>query len=295
VLVTGKGGVGRTLFTAAAASVAASRGRRVLVADLEDASSERRSALARLYGHNRLPRDPVAVAPGIDAVLIQTEYGAELFLRSVFKARSLVGLAMRSRSLQRLLYAAPSFREMGMFFHLLHLAELAHAEGGLRYDFIVADLPATGHTLAMTSLPDILLTLLPTGPVAEAFRRGQALFNDGQTTATWVVTLPENLPVSETLELVAGLRETGMPLGGVIVNRMPANPFSDGERQALRKLLSHRSVRGLRSLYRIDQAAAAVARLRYHLTLPVKVISEFSTEGLELAGEMAAELGEAVP
>ena len=289
VLVSGKGGVGRTVCAAALARAAATRGRRVLVADLEEASSERRSALARLYGRDQLPRDPIAVGPNVDGVLVQTEYGAELFLRSIFKAKSLVGLAMRSRSLQRLLYAAPSFREMGMFFHLLHLLELTD-RGRPVYDYVVADLPATGHALAMTSLPDILLRLMPSGPVAEAFHRGQALLNNAAVTASWVVTLPESLPVSETLELLDGFRRTNMPLGGVLVNRMPANPFSLAEREALVSALGNRQVRGLRGLHRITQSEGALERLRAGTDLPISVLPEFAVEGQALVAELSQKL-----
>jgi arsenite/tail-anchored protein-transporting ATPase len=290
ILITGKGGVGRTVFVAAAAATAAARGRKVLVADMEDPSSDRRSALARLYGYSRLPRDPVKVQPGIDAALVQTEYGTELFLRSVFKARSLVSLAMRSQSLQRMLYAAPSFREMGMFFHLLHLTELRNSDGSFCYDNIIADLPATGHTLAMTSLPDILLRLIPSGPVADALRRGQRHYNNPNVTTTWVVTLPEQLPVTETIELIEGLHQSKVPVSGVIVNRMPANPFTPGERIALTKALQDRTVRGLRNLRRIDQAASALDRLNQHLSLPTIVLNEFNADGAELATLLASEL-----
>lgn len=282
------------MCAAALARAAATRGRRVLVADLEEASSQRRSALAKLYGRDQLPKEPVALEPNVDGVLVQTEYGAELFLRSVFKAKSLVGLAMRSQSLQRLLYAAPSFREMGMFFHLLHLLE-REEHGRPLYDYVVADLPATGHALAMTSLPEILLRLMPTGPGADAFHRGQSLLNNEEVTASWVVTLPESLPVSETLELLDGFRRTKMPLGGILVNRMPANPFSSEERQALTGVLGDRQVRGLRGLHRITQSESALARLRSGTDLPMKVLPEFVVEGEELVQELSLKLLEGQP
>ncbi len=289
VLISGKGGVGRSVCAAALAQAAAVRGRRVLVADLEEASSERRSALARLYGRDQLPPEPVAVGPHVDGVLIQTEYGTELFLRSIFHNRSLVGLAMRSSSLQRLLYAAPSFREMGMFFHLLHLLE-REERGRPLYDYVVADLPATGHALAMTSLPAILLGLLPRGPVADAFRRGQAIFNNPDVTASWIVTLPETLPVSETLELMAGFARTKMPLGGLLVNRNPDNPFTPKERAALTEFIGDRDVRGLRGLARITQSQAALARLRQETTATIKVLPEYHAEGEALVELLSAKM-----
>lgn len=290
VLVAGKGGVGRSVLTAAIATAAGSMGKRVLVADLEEVNTRRRSPLARLFGLAELPKNPVEVAPGVDGVLIQTEWGTELFLRSVFRNRSLVALAMRSKSLQRLLHAAPSFREMGMFFHILSLLEAKRPDGEFLYDLLVADMPATGHTLAMTSLPEIMLQLISGGPVAAAFRRGQALLNNPDVTRAWVVTLPETLPVSETLELLDGLRETGVPIGGVLVNRLPSSPFTPDESLALAQLTRGRRFMGMRGLERMEQARQSLARLDAEISLPILTTPEYNSQGVELVAELATRI-----
>ena len=70
--------------------------------------------------------------------------------------------------------------EMGIFYHLMVLlGERAHTTGP-KYELVVIDMPATGHTLALTELPQILTRLVPRGPVADAIREGQAILNNEQ-------------------------------------------------------------------------------------------------------------------
>ena len=92
-------------------------------------------------------------------------------------------------------------------------------------------MPATGHTLALTELPGILLKLIKHGPIPKALREGQSYINNPSKTSTIIVTLPEKLPISEAIELMEGLKETNVPLGGMILNRYPEDPFSSQERE----------------------------------------------------------------
>src|SRR5258706_83390 len=82
------------------------------------------------------------------------------------------------------------------------------ARGRPHHETILFDMPATGHALAMTELPDLLLRLIPRGPIAAALREGQTVMYDPERTTALVVTLAEALPVTESLELIAGLRRT---------------------------------------------------------------------------------------
>ena len=231
VLITGKGGVGRSLVTAALAQAAERRGVHPLVCEIGDDPADY-SPLARYFGRDRLPIQPDELAPGIRGVVLLARTGQELFLRTALHSSTLARAALGSDALRRLLTAGPSFREMGVFFQLLNYLKAVRGDERAReardheYPLILVDMPATGHTLSLTGLPDLLLRLMPRGPIAAALREGQSYLNDPERAAAWVVTLPETLPVSEALELLDGLTRTAMPVGGVIVNRIPADPFS---------------------------------------------------------------------
>ncbi len=289
VLVTGKGGVGRSSVAAALATVAARARKRVLLCEIGEHGSED-SPLARIFGYDRLPEEPAEIAPGIKATLLLSHRGQELFLRSVLPVPALARAALASDALRRLLSAAPSFREMGIFFHLLTFLRAEHARGGPEHEVIFIDMPATGHTLALTGLPEVLLGLVSRGPIAAALREGQSYLNDPKKGAAWVVTLPEALPVSETLELVAGLEKTAMSVGGIVLNRMPEDIFTEGERAALRPILEKQAVFGADGFRRVEEARRSLERLRAEVKIPLLSVPELPFDGRALVNAMATDL-----
>lgn len=288
VLVSGKGGVGRTTVTAALARTAAAAGRRVLVAEIEEPATQAQSTLARMFGREVLPERPILLSPGVHGVMLATETGTERFLGDVFRVETLARLALRNAALRRLLHAGPSFHEMGIFYHLLDLIRTKLPDGRPRFDFIVVDMPATGHTLALTALPDILLRLVRRGPIAAALREGQGWLNDTRTGCAVVVTIPEPLPVTESLELMEGLRATRMAIAAVVANKVPTDPFSPDEREALAELLPAGPLYGKEELERIERAQVSLQRLQASTSARVLAVPQFPVDGSAAVDAMAA-------
>ena len=261
-LITGKGGVGKTTVAVALARALAQAGKRTLVCEVGDPGSAW-SPLGRALGHDALDGTPRDFGDGLWGCSLDATAGHEGFLRSILPAGPLIGAAVRSKSLSRFLTAAPSFFEMGIFYHLLTLLDASKSKGksDATYEAVVVDMPATGHALALTGLPEILLNLIPKGPIAKALIRGKAYLNTESNAAAWVVTLPEQLPVTEALELAAGLEETGMTVGGVLLNRVPAWQIDPASREALSTWLGNRPVFGRRALGRLTGADEARVRL----------------------------------
>ena len=289
VLITGKGGVGRTSISAGLAIAAARSGRRVLLAEIGD-SEQSESHIAHAFGRSIIANDPEFVGHGVRACSLQARKGHELFLSSALPAKVLIRAALRSSALNRFLTAAPSFNEMGIFYHLLSLLRARTAHGGQEHELLIVDMPATGHTLALTGLPEILLRLIPGGPIARLLREGQGYLNDPDQTRTWVVALPELLPVSEALELIEGLHTTSMPIGGVFLNRVPKNPFSDDERAALEPLLEKQLTLGMISFKKLAASDSAYAHLKSESKYPITRVSDHPLEGPKLAEALAPEL-----
>lgn len=289
VLVTGKGGVGRSTITAALAHLARRAGKRVLVTEPTD-GGDAYSPLAHLFGRTQLPREAAEVAPGIGGSQLVPELGAELFLHQVLKVGLLARTAAGFEPLRRLFTAAPSLRELGICFHLLSYLRARLPDGTPRHELVLVDMPATGHTLALTSLPQVVLRLVSRGPVADAMREGQAFLNDPALAGAWVVTLPETLPITEALELVDGLRETAMPVGGLLVNRVPPDDFTAEERGALQEFLSRRPLLGADAFHRAREAQAALERLRGATRVPAVVLPELEATGVELVQRLSEAL-----
>lgn len=287
MLITGKGGVGRTCVTAALAHVAQRAHKRVLVAETSDGGSDY-SALAQLFGRPQLPVAPASISEGIDGVQLLTRTGVELFLGSVLRIPVLARKAANFEPLQRLLGAAPSFREMGWFFHLLSLLTAQNAARQPRHDLILVDMPATGHALALATLPEILLRLFTRGPVAEGIREGKAFLEDPARTAAYIVTLPETLPITEALELMDGLHRTRVQCSGFFLNRLAPDEFSEAETAALETFLGPRRVLGMDGFARIRSGEAMVDRLRGATSLPHVRVAEVDKQGPELVALLAS-------
>ncbi|MEM7409337.1 MAG: ArsA-related P-loop ATPase [Myxococcota bacterium] len=295
-LVTGKGGVGRTTVAAALATLAAQRGKRVLVCEIGDPEGGP-SPLGRLFGREQLTPDPEPLGPErLFGCHVWATRGHELFAHSVVPAGPLIRTALRSKTLRKFVAAVPSLYELGVFFHLLTLLKETREDGAPQHEVIVADMPATGQTLALTSLPEILLDALPDGPIPRYMREGQSYLNDPAQCAAWVVTLPEILPVTEAEELIEGLRATHVQPAGVFLNRVPEDPFDAEERAALEELLAREEIHGELAFRRTSLARDARRRLVEASDLPVVELPDHpdlsanDTDALQKA--LVARLGE---
>ncbi len=278
ILVAGKGGVGRTTLAAGMALAAAEQGKKVLLAEFEEPAGFQASPLAGYFGRAVFPNRAARIAPRIHGVTIDAELGIELFLTGLFKLPQLSRLALRTPALRNMLRAGPSFHEMGLFYHMLTLVRQRDPQGRNRFDLMIVDMPATGHALALTGLSSILLDLVSRGPIADALRDGRSVFYDPAQCAACVVTLPEPLPVSECLQLIDGLRQSEMAVGAVVANRVPTDPFTPAERDAIDAMLEGKVVRGSTIVERIRRSEGSMERLRGAVRVPFIQVPDFDQE-----------------
>lgn len=289
VLVTGKGGVGKTTVAASIARYLAAAGKRVLATEIASEEADTTSALAAALGADEITEEPAPVAPNLMLASLAPSAGHQRFLRDVLPMKVLADAAMRTGAIRRFLSAAPTFPEMGVLYRLLDLVRAKRRDGSWTFETIVADLPATGHALALAQIPESLLRVISTGPVASAVREGLDFLLDPKQVGAVVVTLPETLPVSEAIELAHGIVEHKIPLARVVVNRVPFDPFDLEERAFLaERLAKETGILGVRTLERIDRAKAALARLESALPVPVETMQDVWLEGPRLAEEMAS-------
>lgn len=232
VIVSGKGGVGRSTVAAALGYAAAKAGLRVCVVQLNT-----RDELGRIFGVNADGYAPVPLAPGLplfgcnlhpqDAL---REYGQmKLHFRTLHK------LVFENDVMQRLMRMIPGMNELvllGKAWHMEAVEKGAH--GRPAWDMLVIDAPATGHGVSLLRLPQTILAAVPVGPMADDARQMQALLEDPLRTALHVVTLPQDLPATEALELCAEARQKlGVPTGALFINQVLPELLDAHQRRAL--------------------------------------------------------------
>jgi anion-transporting ArsA/GET3 family ATPase len=256
IVVTGKGGVGKTTVAAALGLAAARTGKRVVLCEV--AARDRMSRLV----------------PELTTVFVNPDQAKREWLRYQLKSRTLAGVLGGSSLFQYLTAAAPGLSELVTIGKVWDLAQLEPRAGGPTYDLAIVDAPATGHGLAMLRAPSTYANIARVGPVGRHAERIDAFLRDPRQTGVLAVALPEEMPVNETVEFERALdRELGIAIDAILVNAVHPARFrpeeirrieaADGARKltdaALTAALSeHRRARGEHAqLRRLRRAAGA--------------------------------------
>ncbi len=278
LVVTGKGGTGKTSVAAALAHVAARRGiDTVLVEVSQD------GGLARLAGGDGAPenggdgRQPVPIAPHLFFIRIEPEEALTEYLELELRVRVLAALVVRNPGFRRLLAAAPGWRELITLGKLWHL-ETRRANGGPRWGLLVVDAPSTGHGLSFLSVPGVVVRTVRLGPLRRHAQAVQELLTDSTRTLVVPVTLPEELPVRETLELLARLRELGLAAGPIVANGVEPPPLLAHAPEVLAALARLRAPEGAPALVRPEALRASIEHARRRSALQRGFLDQLRSE-----------------
>jgi anion-transporting ArsA/GET3 family ATPase len=257
IFVTGKGGVGKTTVSAALARALSRRGKRVLIA-----MCNAKERVSTMFASPPVGPDIVTVAPGIWAVNIEPEHAFEEYGRMVLKVPGLYRVVFHNKYIRSFLPAVPGLSEWAMlgkaWFHTTEMDE----QGRPRFDVVLLDAPATGHGIDMLRVPKVIVEIVPPGILRRDAELAWKMFSDPAQTAVLVVTLPEELPVTETLELIAAVEDDlRLPLGALVVNGVLPVLFSEAEVRQLSAALDDGASRdGAATPSPAGEAVAAAAR-----------------------------------
>jgi anion-transporting ArsA/GET3 family ATPase len=230
---TGKGGVGKSTVTAATALLAAERGRRVLLVEVDAKGN-----LTSLFEHEPVGFKPVEVYPGVFAMQMRTEAALREYLKLNLRIPVIGRLGPLANVLEFVATAAPGVKEILTVGKVCWEARES-LEGRADWDLIVVDAAATGHVLAQLDSPRAIQELVQVGPVRQQTEWMVELLSDPELTALHVVTSPEEMPVNETIELVERARaEVNVPLRSVVVNRVLPEPFTRADEPVFDALAS---------------------------------------------------------
>ena len=226
VFVTGKGGVGKTSIAAALAQLAADRGMRTLVCEMDAKGS-----LGDAFDVGRLAFRPRQLEPNLFAMAMNTEDALKEYLRLFAKVPLIGKIGPLARTFDFLADAAPGVRE------ILVIGKVCYEVRERHYDIVIVDAEATGHIISQIGAPMTIREMAQVGMVRDQTDWMLKVLHDTSITGVAVVTTPEEMPVTETLALLERLeRETGVQPTTLIANRVLPNLFTDRQHDVVDRL-----------------------------------------------------------
>jgi hypothetical protein len=227
LVLTGKGGVGKTTVSAALGLLAAERGLRTIVVEM---GQQRR--LGELFGV--VPEEAgaeIELRENLWSISIDPDRALLEWLQSL-SGRVSGRVLASSGTFQYFAAAAPGARELISMVTIWKLTE-SRRDGRKRadgYDLVILDAPATGHALGMLHSPQTFGAIARVGPIASQTRQVGELLADRARSAYLAVALPTEMAVTETLELQDGLQQQiDRSLDAVVINGTLPRRFSATE------------------------------------------------------------------
>lgn len=251
LIVSGKGGTGKTTVAAACAMAAARAGKRVLLAEVEG-----RGGAFDLLSLPHTGFEERRTPLGFSIVAISARDALIEYLWLFFRMRTLSRTLARAQVLETVTDGVPGFRDLmiaGKMYELTTWRSTSRepeAQRRAKYDLVVVDAPPTGQVLGMLRAPRAYRGIIRGGRPASQLVGIDRLFREESRVA--LVTTPEELAVTETVETAEAMRGAGFPEPWVVANRVRPPAFPRGMRAAGMRLGAEEIGR------RLAEAGAAV-------------------------------------
>lgn len=215
VFFLGKGGVGRTTLATSFAMACAERGEKTLIVQwaLQD-------SVSLLFSRPTAGHDSSALAPNLWTMNFSPDEAIREYFIDHLKLKLIYNLVIENKHVQRLIHAAPGVQELFFLGRLFWLVCLSEEIRGTRFDRVVVDAQATGHGVSLFTIAPTIAQFGMTGPLASECDRVARMLADPTLVAAALVTIPEELPVEETLEFLPKIESDLARLpGALFINR----------------------------------------------------------------------------
>ncbi len=291
LVITGKGGVGKTTVAAAIGLLSARAGTRTIVAEL----GQQARLPALLQAGAPQPGTESQLAPKLWSISIDPDQALLEWLQSL-GGRVPGRVLARSGTFQYFAAAAPGAKELVSMVKIWELTRRQRTRARHSYELVVLDAPATGHALGMLESPRTFGAIARVGPVAAQTASVRELLEDPARTSYLAVAQPTEMAITETLELADRLAGGfGRELHAVIVNGVLAQRFSAAELDQLERasedealaraaVLAARAAHARARFQRNQLARLRRRRLRV-VTVPFQFASELALAGVEGVAE----------
>jgi anion-transporting ArsA/GET3 family ATPase len=222
ILVVGKGGVGRSTVAAAIAEQCARRGRKTLL--FETNANDR---FGSYFDKPPVGPELASLAPNLWAVNTTPAHALEEYGLMVLKFKSVYEMVFENRVTRAFLRAIPGLDDYALLGKAwYHTSE--EKRGNRVWDTVIFDMPASGHSVSMLRVPWVITDTVPEGPLTRDARTVKELLTDPARTAVVLVTLAEEMPVNEAIELEVKLTTMGVVPQQIVCNQIYPEHFPAG-------------------------------------------------------------------
>ena len=251
VFVSGKGGVGKTTVSLALGLIAAQRGKKTLIAEI---NSEEQ--IAHLLEHSPIGYEEtelVAGLKGLWGINIEPKRSFEEYVLLQIKFRQLYKAVFQNKYVRHFIDATPGLADLMCIGKIYSLVDA--------YDLVIVDAPATGHGIALLEISSIVANAVRVGPLRTEADKIDQLLHDPVRTQVVLVTLPEEMPVTEAVEMNQSLQERlKVPMGPVFLNQFHTDSFTASEKKELQKLTQKPSRPGLSKIVELQLTRSELSR-----------------------------------
>jgi anion-transporting ArsA/GET3 family ATPase len=149
VVVTGKGGVGKTTVAIALGLRAAAEGKRTIVCEV---SAQEHAS--RIFNRAEVGFHEVEMEENLWAISIDPDESMREYVLLQLKVRAMRDVLFRSRIFSYLAAATPGLKELVTIGKIWELAQLDRkVKRGRKYDLVVVDAPSTGQGVGFLQTP----------------------------------------------------------------------------------------------------------------------------------------------
>jgi anion-transporting ArsA/GET3 family ATPase len=277
VVVTGKGGVGKSTISFALGLAAAARGRRTIVCEV--ASQENAS---RVFNRAEVGFNEVEMAENLWSISIDPDEAMREYVLLQLKVKAARDMLFRSKVFNYLAAATPGLKELVTIGKIWELAQGddRKVKKGRRYDTVIVDAPATGHGIGFLQTPRTFAAIARVGPIHSQAHALDAFITDHSATGVAIVSLPEEMPVNESASLEQALTgDVGVAVDQVYLNGLYPERFEGSEAKALERAIddsegaARAAIRAALSEHRrANTQRDQLRRLKKSMSAPVKTL-----------------------